>query len=1125
MSHAPFDRIVPLRLQRWTLWALVSAFGALPAFAQTAPPTTPNGLSARAAGSLNDQMEMLKAQIAASDLTDDQKTQAQDELKSANAALTSATAIQTQTTTLRSQVSTANTAKPPTTVAPALTAERFSQWQGSMRDETSIAALERLLSNERTTGEQLRQQIDQLLSSLSTLLAQPAQISDALVALRQRSDQLANPAPASSTAPPLLQRAQAIRRAAEKEQVDAEIALRRTEQDTAGWRQNELEAQLQSAQQDLAQLEPRAAWLNQRIAQLSRQKLMNQAEAARARAEQLRKLGPAAVGDLAQANAQLAQEVMDDTAELTSDREQLTSDEQAREQISAVLRDAQARLSLSGNSAAIGHWLWQQRLGMPSLRALQRQRQEVLQDLSDLRLRQYALADLRRSASSPAATADPTGPDIEAQLLQLRSQQSQLSNQLTPLLAQRVSVLEQEDRLLATVIDRGTQLRSLMDRELLWVPSHPPIDMDWLRTLPNQLASGLQGMRPKVIGGLLRQDMAQHPLLYVGYFIVVFGLWRLRRFGLAQLDRLATRMRDVLSDRFAYTVLAIIWSGAVALLWPLTCVMAGLLLRRLGDSHMTDAEALGSTLVFVGMMGLGLASLHALIRPNGLAEAHLRWGQQRLNDMRHAWVTAACLLVPAAFMAVWPLRQGTDAAIGSYARLAVMAIGIGMGWLTHWMLRRERLWPNIPHTLNRVLTVVIPAGYFLSTLGAAAGYVYSAVTLIDALLTTALVVVVAQTAYGLLDRWLLLGERRLALKARQRGNEVVDQESNARGDNDDAAAIELVAVSAQGRRLLKVVRIVIVLVGLTLAWRQVAPALLRLDAIQLWHFSDKGVDGKDFTDVVTANDLMLAMLLLGLTFSLARNIPGLVELVLSASRRVTASTRYTVTTLLRYSVVMMGTVSALGLLGIRWSQLQWMAAALTVGLGFGLQEIFANFVSGLILLVERPFRVGDTITIDTISGTVTRIRTRATVVQDFENKENIIPNKTFITGQVVNWTLSDEVTRVTIPIGVAYGSPVPRVHELLLKVAKEQAGVLREPPPQSWFMAFGASSLDFELRIYVDGPGNRLPTQNAIMGRIAALFDEEGIEIAFPQMDVHVRDWPSNAPFRTTIQPPSAPGT
>ena len=222
-------------------------------------------------------------------------------------------------------------------------------------------------------------------------------------------------------------------------------------------------------------------------------------------------------------------------------------------------------------------------------------------------------------------------------------------------------------------------------------------------------------------------------------------------------------------------------------------------------------------------------------------------------------------------------------------------------------------------------------------------------------------------------------------------------------------------------------------------------------------------------------DALLGVMILLLTFSFARNLPGLLEVTLSASNRISSSARYTLATLARYAITIAGTVSAFTLLGLRWGQLQWMVAALTVGLGFGLQEIFANFVSGLILLVERPFRVGDVITIDTLTGTVTRIRTRATTVLDFDNKEIVIPNKTFITGQVTNWTLSDDVTRLVIDVPVAHGNDPEQVRDMLLDIARSTPGAARA---RAQLLVHGAGRQRPALRAArLRGQGRRPPAR------------------------------------------------
>jgi potassium efflux system protein len=245
-----------------------------------------------------------------------------------------------------------------------------------------------------------------------------------------------------------------------------------------------------------------------------------------------------------------------------------------------------------------------------------------------------------------------------------------------------------------------------------------------------------------------------------------------------------------------------------------------------------------------------------------------------------------------------------------------------------------------------------------------------------------------------------------------------------------------------------------------------------------------------------------------LTVVATRNIPGALRILMKSTVRTDASLRVAFSTVAQYLIVGLGSFSALTIVGADWSKLQWLVAALGVGLGFGLQEIVANFVCGLIILFERPIRAGDVVTVGDVTGTVTKISVRATHITDFDRKSVVVPNKALITDKVTNWTLSDQLTRVVIPVGIAYGTDPMKVQELMLEVARGLPGVMSDPPPAVQLLRFAESSLDFEVRLFVGRLDDRLPTIHEFHVAVERVLRDNGIEIPFPQRDLHVRNWP-----------------
>jgi potassium efflux system protein len=214
---------------------------------------------------------------------------------------------------------------------------------------------------------------------------------------------------------------------------------------------------------------------------------------------------------------------------------------------------------------------------------------------------------------------------------------------------------------------------------------------------------------------------------------------------------------------------------------------------------------------------------------------------------------------------------------------------------------------------------------------------------------------------------------------------------------------------------------------------------------------------------------------------------------------------YAISTVTYYLLLLLVALAALSATAVELNKFTVLTGALGVGLGFGLQNIVNNFVSGLILLFERPIHVGDTVEVGGLVGTVRRIGARSSTVVTFQGAEVIVPNSNLISNQVINWTLSSQWRRVDVPVGVAYGTDPERVINLLVEVARSHSGVLLDRPPMAFFLGFGESALKFELRFWSDRQDTWFQLQSDVTVAVARALREAGIEIPFSQQDVHVR--------------------
>jgi len=632
-------------------------------------------------------------------------------------------------------------------------------------------------------------------------------------------------------------------------------------------------------------------------------------------------------------------------------------------------------------------------------------------------------------------------------------------------------------------------------------------------------------------------DFHDQPLVEL-LLVPVIWLMAIRRRLLAKLESLAHDACRTTATGFRPTLEALAVSTAIALPWPAVMLFCGWRLMAAGPGG-DIPHAVGTALV-TGAAALAAVNLTVVIcLPRGLGESHFCWDRAATAALRRALQTGRATALPAWMVVLFTEALGDDLFISTVGRLALGAGCLAMAIITHRLFRRSgqvqaMLTQHHPDAwfqlLDRVWTrvlVILPIALAGLSL---AGYQYTAVRLSWRLSATWGVIGLAIVFRSLTLRWLAIVHSRLTLRrARERrANLTARQESSPDTPaempvaDDRSLQLPLSDIEEQARRLTQLV-IAIAAVGcLAMIWHDIVPAVGYLSRFTLWQ-SSVGSGGEAGALVrITLVEALLAALGAAVTVLACRNLPGVLDLAVFQRLPLDAGARYAATAVTQYVVAAIGVVLCFRQIGISWQSVQWLVAAMTVGLGFGLQEIFANFVSGLILLFERPIRVGDVVTIGDVTGTVTRIRIRATTVCDWDHKELIVPNREFVTGKLVNWTLTNPNLRVVIRVGIAYGSDTRLATRLLEEAATAHPLVLTDPAATVVFAAFGENSLDFELRVFTSGVINTRIVRHDLHLAIDDAFRLHGIEIAFPQRELHVKGLPDgwfDRPGQTEIAP------
>ncbi|MFB1485719.1 MULTISPECIES: mechanosensitive ion channel domain-containing protein [unclassified Thiocapsa] len=868
-------------------------------------------------------------------------------------------------------------------------------------------------------------------------------------------------------------------------------------------------------------------------------------EAAFAKAEAARMLELTEQSDpllrqLARENAELTEQLSAIAGRLDGHDEEEAQALRLSERIQANFERVRAAREVSGLTEGIGPLLLEHRADLPDFAVHTRNLHAIEQQIAAVNVSRLQhldeatrIADPNRILSELAAKlpADSEPQDLDTLRTLIVGRQVLLAKQLEAEGVQ-LEALQRLKVAASRMLDVARAYDYFLEEHLFWLGTGAKTRPADLVNLQPEIVRLLSPSVWSELGRSLAGRLATSPLSWLAALVAGLLLWK-RRDLIAAIERASVRTQQPGLRDTRQTLRALVFTLMLAAPLPLLFGAIGWALQSAAQGTEVS-ETAGVQLVRIAVVLFVLLLLRGICLPRGIAIGHFRWPQAGVQRLRSEIGWLIWVLVPAMLILGKAISLNPDAAVGLVGRLtalvSVAAVALFFFRLFHprsGLMTASRQRPSTG-LLSRTypfwypVLVAVPLVILVLVLE---GYAYSALVLWDAYLLTLGLSVILLLQHALASSWLIQVRGRLARRValERRAAAVAEHEATDGGElgaaPSDDASIDLAAASAAGRELLGMATVALALIGLYAIWSPVFPALGILDEVTLWHTTGM-LDGEETALPVTLADLGLALLYLVAIAVLAKRLPAMLEIILSERLHMASSSRYTVTTLTTYVIVALGIVLALNTVGAQWSQLQWLVAAMGLGIGFGLQEIVANFVSGLIILFERPVRVGDVITVDGTDGVVTKIRIRATTIRGYDRKELLVPNKELITGRLLNWSLSDPVTRIMILVGVAYDTDVDLAHVLMREAAEENPRVLANPKPAMNLEGFGDNALTLSLRAFIEDIEHRVAITSELNMAINRKFRDAGIVIAYPQRDLHLD---TRGPLRVKLEEEDRP--
>lgn len=646
-----------------------------------------------------------------------------------------------------------------------------------------------------------------------------------------------------------------------------------------------------------------------------------------------------------------------------------------------------------------------------------------------------------------------------------------------------------------------------IEEQLFWVKSNQPLGNEFIKMFLPSAKYEWESLKQKLSGSEFLSDTTKTITTLLLPFFLLCGIILVFIKKIKDNNNRLARRLDSAADSVFLTPLALLNNMILmipSMVWMI-CLGTVIICIALSETHSQRyviTAMLMHIFVFVFFM--------QILKPNALVQRHFSVEPYKLahyrNILSSVWTFALPLLIFANVAETDAVTIYSD--LTSFSVVLLSCIGL---FIISFRLLINNLrdfnYTSAGYIISCIIGIVITS---IAAIAVSSGYLYTVVKLTNRIAYTFYIVLTYFLVSQTVHRMIYV----LTVKIYEKIYDVKHNIHSGSGEHKANMIISLVSVMNLNApslcaRLYKVARIVLIIataILLYIQWSDLSSVLRYLDTVHIWNKTQIVNGAPVITDYLSIANILFAIFILIITSFLNKTLPVLFEkIILIRKDERFKSTSYSVKVISSYIIIGLGIISAASAIGVKWENLQWLVAALSVGLGFGLQEIFANFVSGIILLFERQLRVGDIITLNGLSGTVSKIRIRSTTVMSFENKEVMIPNREFITSALTNWSLSSSITKMEFNVGVAYGSNVEKAKNILRNIINRCRYIAKDQASLIYVKALAASEVTLACDIYVTKIGDRKLAIDYLCQETLNAFANAGIEIPFNQMDIHVK--------------------